>query len=60
MLGSLGLVVLILLIFVGGGLFGWVVQGFQKIISFLVDGCWSSIGCMLWIIFGLIILLAII
>lgn len=44
------------LLFFFGGLFGWVVKFVSMIFSFLMDGCWSSMGCISWIIIGFIIL----
>ncbi len=46
-----------ILLFFFGGLFGWVVKFVSMIVSFLMDGCWSSMGCISWIIIGFLILL---
>ena len=49
----IGLLVLIVLIFIVGGLLGWGLKGLGKIFSFLLEGCSTTIA---WIIFGFILL----
>ncbi len=43
----IGVVVLILLLFVGGGLLGWLIKGIEMILSFLSEGCSHTLGCLL-------------
>ena len=45
------------LLFIFGGLFGWVLRAIGMVFSFLWDGCLSSMGCAGWIIIGFLILL---
>ena len=52
-LAFIGLIVLVILLFVGGGLFGWIIKGFVEIVKFLFEGCGTTIA---WIIFGIILL----
>ena len=49
----IGLLVLIVLIFIVGGLLGWGLKGLSKIFSFLLEGCGTTIA---WIICGFILL----
>lgn len=42
----IGVVVLIVLIFVGGGLLGWIIKGLEVIFSFLMEGCSHTLGCL--------------
>lgn len=47
----------ILILFVAGGMFGWMIKGIEIILSFLGEG-WSSIfGCLFWafVIFVLLV-----
>ena len=48
-----GIIVLIVLLFVGGGLLGWLIKGVEVVFSFLMDGCFHSLGCLLWIFIGI-------
>lgn len=54
----IGLIALIVLIFVGGSLLGWLIKGLEVVFSFLWDGCSSTLGCFFWVIAGIIIVLA--
>ena len=52
----IGFVVVILVVFTGGGILGWVLKGIGEIINLLAEG-WSNIfGCLLWFFIGLLIL----
>jgi len=42
--------VLIILLFVGGGIFGWILKGIGAIIEFLFEGLGNGFGCFLKII----------
>ncbi len=46
------------LLFVGGGLLGWVLKGVMAAINFLWDGCLSSMGCVSWVVIGFLVMLA--
>lgn len=54
----IGFLFLALLIFVGGGLFGWVLKGIGEIFGFLSQGCSTSLGCLIYVIIALFFLLA--
>ena len=55
----IGVIFLGLIVFVGGGLFGWVITGISEITGFLFQGCGSSIGCLVFILFILFCFFAI-
>ena len=52
-LSFIGILLLFGLLFVGGGLLGWVLKGLSEVFSFLLEGCGTTIA---WIIFGFILL----
>ena len=56
MLTIIGIIVLIALLFVGGGLLGWLIKGVEVVFSFLMDGCSNTLGCLLWIFIGICVL----
>ena len=57
MLTIIGIIVLIGLLFVGGGLLGWLIKGVEVVFSFLSEGCSHTLGCLLWIIIGFCVLI---
>ena len=56
MLTIIGIIVLIALLFVGGGLLGWLIKGVEVVFGFLMDGCGHTLGCLLWIFIGICVL----
>ena len=56
----IGVVVLIVLLFVGGGLLGWHIKGLEVILSFLSEGCSHTLGCLFWIFIVFCALIALI
>ena len=56
----IGIVVLIILLFVGGGLLGWVIKGLEVVFNFLSEGCSHTLGCLFWIFIGFCVLIALI
>lgn len=52
----IGVFVLIVLLFVGGGLLGWLIKGIEVVFSFLLEGCSHTLGCLLWIFIGFCVL----
>ena len=58
-LAIIGILVLGLIVFVGGGLFGWVITGISTVTQFLFQGCGSSIGCLVFIVIAIFCLLAV-
>ena len=57
-LAIIGIIVLILIIFTGGGLLGWLLKGLGAIFEFLLEGWGSCLRVIFWIILILIALLA--
>ena len=49
-LAIIGLFVLVLIIFTGGGILGWLFHGLGAIFEFLLDGWGSCLRVILWII----------
>jgi hypothetical protein len=58
-LAIIGLLVLVLIIFTGGGILGWLFHGLGAIFEFLLDGWGSCLRVILWIfiIFCLLVVL---
>lgn len=51
-----GIIVVIFVVFTGGGIFGWLLHGIGKIFSLLAEG-WSNIfSCLFWVFIVLLIL----
>jgi len=57
-LGIIGIIVLCLFLFVGGGLLGWIFRGLEAILEFLMQGWWSCLGVIFWIFVIFLLLLA--
>ena len=57
-LAFIGLLVLVLAIFTGGGILGWIFKGIGSIFELLLDGWGSCLRVIVWIILILILLLA--
>ena len=49
-LAIIGLIVLGLIVFTGGGILGWLFHGLGAIFEFLLDGWGSCLRVILWII----------
>jgi hypothetical protein len=56
-LGIIGFILLIVVLFVGGGLLGWVLKGLGVIFGFLEEGCSTTLGCLVWVVIIIILLL---
>lgn len=54
----IGLIVLVLVIFTGGGIIGWIFQGIGSIFELLLDGWGSCLRVIAWIIIIFLALLA--
>lgn len=55
-LAIIGIIVVILVVFTGGGILGWMLKGIGEIIDLLTEG-WSNIfGCLMWAFIVLLIL----
>lgn len=49
-LAIIGVIVLLLIIFTGGGILGWLLHGLGAIFELLLEGWSSVLGCLFWII----------
>jgi hypothetical protein len=56
-LAIIGLIVLLLIVFTGGGILGWLFKGIGAIFEFLLDGWGSCLRVVVWIILILLFLL---
>ncbi|MCR5837072.1 MAG: hypothetical protein K6G88_11245 [Lachnospiraceae bacterium] len=54
----IGLIVLVLIVFTGGGILGWVLKGLGAIFEFLLEGWGSCLRVVVWIILILLFLFA--
>lgn len=54
----IGLIVLVLIVFTGGGILGWVFKGIGGIFELLFDGWGSCLRVIAWIILIFLFLLA--
>ena len=57
-LAFIGLLVLVLIFFTGGGILGWIIKGIGSIFELLLDGWGSCLRVIAWIILILLFLLA--
>ena len=55
----IGVIVLIIIIFTGGGILGWLFKGLVAIFEFLLEGWGSCLRVIVWIILIMLFLLAI-
>lgn len=56
-LAIIGVITIIVLIFTGGGLLGHLFNLLAKVYSWIEDGCASSTGCLIIIVFVFLLLL---
>ena len=54
----IGLIVVILAVFTGGGILGWLLKGIGAIFEFLLEGWGSCLRVVAWIVLILFLLLA--
>ena len=57
-LAIIGILVLILIVFTGGGILGWLIKGLGYIFELLLEGWWSCLRVFFWIFLILLLLLA--
>lgn len=57
-LAFIGLLVLMLIFFTGGGILGWIIKGIGSIFELLLDGWGSCLRVIVWIILIFLFLLA--
>lgn len=51
----IGIIFLVIILFILGGICGWVLKAIGYVIEFLFNGCLNSLGCLFW--GGMILLL---
>lgn len=55
-LAIIGILLILLAIFTGGGILGWILRGIQGIFSLLAEG-WSNIfSCLFWVFIIILVL----
>ena len=59
-LAIIGIIVLILIVFTGGGIIGWIFKGLGSIIDLLFEGWGSCFRVIAWIIIILLFLIALV
>jgi preprotein translocase subunit SecG len=57
-LAIIGIIVLVLIVFTGGGILGWLLKGIGAIFELLLDGWGSCLRVVAWIVLILFLLLA--
>lgn len=57
-LAIIGIIVLVLIVFTGGGLLGWLLKGLGAIFEFLLEGWGSCLRVIFWIVIIFIALIA--
>ena len=57
-LAIIGVIILLLIIFTAGGIFGWLLKGLGAIFEFLLEGWSSCLRVIAWIILILLFLMA--
>ena len=56
----IGILVLVLIVFTGGGILGWIFKGIGSIFELLLDGWGSCLKVVVWIILIFLFLLALV
>jgi hypothetical protein len=56
----IGVIVLIIIIFTGGGILGWLFKGLGAIFEFLLEGWGSCLRVLVWIVLIILFFLAIV
>ena len=59
-LAIIGIIILILIIFTGGGILGWIFKGIGSVFDLLLEGWGSCLRVIGWIILILLFLLALV
>lgn len=59
-LAIIGILVLILIVFTGGGILGWIFKGIGSIFELLLDGWGSCLKVIVWIILIFLFLIALV
>ena len=56
----IGLIVLVLIVFTGGGILGWIFKGIGSIFELLLEGWGSCLRVVAWIVLILLFLLVLV
>jgi len=59
-LAFIGVLVLVLIFFTGGGILGWIIKGIGSIFELLLDGWGSCLRVIVWIILIFLLLLVLV
>ena len=59
-LAIIGILVLILIVFTGGGILGWLLKGIGSVFELLLDGWGSCLKVIVWIILIFLFLIALV
>ncbi len=59
-LAFIGFIVLVLILFTGGGIVGWILKGIGSIFELLLDGWGSCLRVIVWIILIFLLLLVLV
>ena len=54
----IGILVLVLIVFTGGGILGWIFKGIGSVFDLLLEGWGSCLRVVVWIVLILFLLLA--
>lgn len=57
-LAIIGILALLLIVFTGGGILGWLLKGIGSIFELLLDGWGSCLRVIVWIVLIFLLLLA--
>lgn len=52
----IGVILLLCLLFVGWGIFGWILRAFGAVFEVLFEGAGTSCGCIVYILVGLFLI----
>ncbi len=52
----IGILILIIIIFIGGGVSGWFLDGFSRVLGLLMDGWGKLGGCVIYVLIFLFFL----
>lgn len=58
-LAVIGIIVVILVVFTGGGILGWMLRGIGMVFGFLLEGNQNCLGCFIKIILAFFFLFAV-
>jgi hypothetical protein len=59
-MGIIGIIVFGIFGFIFLGVLGWIIKIFGYVFDFLLDGCFQSLGCLIWIVIIFLVLICLI